>query len=666
MAELIPAPFADLVTRLHREPEVQDSLFDLPRRSWYLPPADAPDLSVQFHGQRAGNPVGPASGPQTQMAQNLVLSYIAGSRIMELKTVQVMDRLEIPRPCIDMETVGYNVEWSQELRVEESLREYVAGMMLITMLRHHMPELAGPAGDVIYDLSVGYDLQGIQSGKVQRYLDGMRDASSVIASLRDEIPARFAHARDLPFQTQISSSLTLSTFHGCPTHEIERICEFLLGERALDVIVKMNPPTLGREELEYLLHDVMGYDEIRVAKHAYEASQTFDEAIEMVKRLSSFAKARGRRFGCKFSNTLEVENHRSFFPGGNNVMYLSGTPLHVITMALTARFRQAMPDVPISFSAGIDATNFADAVACGFVPVTTCSDLLKTGGYGRLPAYLNNLAKRMQEANAATIPDFIRSTATAFLHKEGLQFGDAPGQKPAHLAGVVNTLRYAELLQADNRYHASVNKRAPKKIDSHLVLFDCLTCDKCVPVCPNDANFTYPAPQVKHVYRDITLNGGTTWQAGEEKVFELKKKHQIANYAEFCNECGNCDTFCPEYGGPYIEKPSFFRTLESWTAAAPRDGFVVLHDANASTIHARIRGTVYQLTMHADTQENSFRDSEAEVILSAETHEVLRVKRLVPASNTHEVNIGLYHSLRYLLQGILDQSRLNQINVAFV
>lgn len=140
MAELKPAPFGDLVTRLFLEPARQDTLFELPRRAWYLPGAGDPDMGVPFHDQHAGNPSGPASGPHTQMAQNLVLSYIAGARIMELKTVQVNDRLDIPRPCIDMTNVGYNVEWSQELRVGESLREYVAGMMLITMLRRAHPD----------------------------------------------------------------------------------------------------------------------------------------------------------------------------------------------------------------------------------------------------------------------------------------------------------------------------------------------------------------------------------------------------------------------------------------------------------------------------------------------------------------------------------------------
>ena len=93
------------------------------------------DLSVVVHGRRVANPVGPAAGPHGQMAQNVLLSWLAGGRFLELKTVQANDRLTIPRPCIDMETVGYNVEWSQELRLAESLREYVKGSMLVDVAR---------------------------------------------------------------------------------------------------------------------------------------------------------------------------------------------------------------------------------------------------------------------------------------------------------------------------------------------------------------------------------------------------------------------------------------------------------------------------------------------------------------------------------------------------
>ena len=76
MVDLYCPPFVDLIDRMRLEYANQASLFDLPVKKWYLPlqEAEAPDLSVHFHGRPAGNPVGPASGPQTQMAQNLVLA----------------------------------------------------------------------------------------------------------------------------------------------------------------------------------------------------------------------------------------------------------------------------------------------------------------------------------------------------------------------------------------------------------------------------------------------------------------------------------------------------------------------------------------------------------------------------------------------------------------
>ena len=85
---------------------------------------------------------------------------------MELKTVQVLDELQIPRPCIDMQTVGYNVEWSQELRVEQSLHEYVKGSMLIQILQASGKlTLANNFGNVLYDMSVGYRSEERRVGK---------------------------------------------------------------------------------------------------------------------------------------------------------------------------------------------------------------------------------------------------------------------------------------------------------------------------------------------------------------------------------------------------------------------------------------------------------------------------------------------------------------------
>jgi putative selenate reductase len=649
MAELVPVPFVDLVTRLYDEVRTQDALWELPRKKWHIPAPGGPDMSVRFHGRRAGNASGPAAGPQTQMAQNLVLSYAAGGRILELKTVQVNDRLQIPRPCIDMANIGYNVEWSQELLVEQSLREYVAGSMLIEIMRRD-PTFAGQAfsgvgGDVIYDLSVGYDLAGIKSDKVQRFLDGMRDASADIAQLREQIPSKFRLARELEYQSNLSGTLTLSTFHGCPANEIERICEFLIAERDLDVIVKMNPPMLGKERIEHLLHDVLGYTELTVNPAAYTSGLQYDEAIGLVDRLKSFAKQRGKGFGCKFSNTLEVLNHKTFFTPDNKVQYLSGQPLHVITLTLTDVFRQSVgADIPISFSAGIDKQNFPTAVACAMVPVTTCSDLLKPGGYGRLSGYMESLASAMKAVGAANVDEFILKSA-------GRSDGDIVA------AAMANTTAAAEKARKDPRYRAPTNRKTPPRIESHLRTFDCITCEKCIPVCPNAANFLYPSPIVSFEYYDVIVSPAGSIRPGTSAKFSIEKDVQIGNYADFCNECGNCDTFCPEFGGPFIEKPSFHGSIESFQAAAPRDAFFVQHDS----ILARFKRSHYRLAR--SNGHYDFSDGRVTLKMSGE-HVPVSATLDAALPDEHRVDLRVYHTLRHILHGVMDPSRTNQINAS--
>lgn len=669
MAELHPAPFAGLVTRLHREPQRQDALFELPRRKWWFPGSDGPDLSARFHGAIAGNPVGPAAGPHTQMAQNILLSYVAGGRILELKTVQVLDELKIARPCIDMTTVGYNIEWSQELRIEQSLREYVAGAMLIEMFRRGPlaeGRLDSLAGNAIYDLSVGYDLKGIRSRKVCDFLTGMRDASVEIDRLRAEIPREFCAERDAEYASQLSASITLSTFHGCPADEIESICEFLIGELDFDVIVKMNPPTLGREKLEHLLFDVMGYTDLTVNPEAYDAAIPLDESLELCGRLNDFAARRDRRVGFKFSNTLEVLNHREFFTADNEIQYLSGQPLHVITMALTDEFRRAAgPHVPISFSAGIDRWNLSDAVACGFVPVTISTDLLRPGGYDRLSGYVEALVAAMRQCQAENLDQFVLRHFGHEAEARRRAAEDAEGSGAVAWAGVLNTTALAARAREDERYYAHRNAKAPTRIDSHLVVFDCVTCDKCLPVCPNAANFKYATPIVSFWYTDlIVAPDGTASACAEDRWFEISRPLQIACYADFCNLCGNCDTFCPEYGGPYIEKPSFHGSRATYDAAAPRDGFVVERREHGAEIVGRIHSIEYGLEIDEATATATLRSANWTARFRTSDHSFVQMKPL-PIGESRRIDMWIYHTMRHLLAGILDSERLNQVNVRY-
>jgi len=392
MAELYGVNLGRHLESIVAEYSSNETIYGYPKRKVYLG-FPGLDCSVNFHDRRAATLLGPASGPHSQMVQNIVLSFLGGCRIIELKTIQILDRLEIPRPCIDIRNVGYNVEWSQEMRLEESYQEYVTAWVLLKILEEM--ELLGiqkgdPFYDTIFDISVGYDLKGISSPQVNEWLTGMRNAKKAIEQILDSLPSQFGQYNKMKINPKISNSVTLSTFHGCPGDEIESIVEHLISEHGFHVIVKMNPTILGYEYVKKTLHEDLGFTDIELDPQAFEHDVSFDDAVAIMKRLQEFAGKNNRKVGAKFTNTLVVKNNQTIFT--DEVMYLSGAPLHVLAMTAMHQFRTAMGDAfHISFSAGITKHNFVDAVLCNIKPITSCTDLLKEGGYTRLFDYLSKL-----------------------------------------------------------------------------------------------------------------------------------------------------------------------------------------------------------------------------------------------------------------------------------
>jgi putative selenate reductase len=80
----------------------------------------------------------------------------------------------------------------------------------------------------------------------------------------------------------------------------------------------------------------------------------------------------------------------------------------------------------------------------------------------------------------------------------------------------------------------------------------------------------------------------------------IEEPHQIATFADFCNDCGNCDVFCPEDGGPYLVKPRLFGSLASWSASPPLDGFFVERRDGVDAVFARFGGSEYRMLRCTD------------------------------------------------------------------
>src|ERR1035437_4315042 len=655
MAELTPIPFDRLLQRIFYEFKKTESIFDLSSKKFYRP-GNEYDLSVNCLGKNAANSAGPAAGPHTQLTQNIILAWLAGSRIMELKTVQIKDRLELTRPCIDMATIGYNTEWSQELLLDESLREYVKASMIIEILKqwiflsdesitHHSRQF-----DTIFDLSVGYDLAGIQSVKIRNWLHSMRNANSLIDEYRKQIPPEFSAYKDLYFNPEIGNSITLSTFHGTKAEEIESICQFLITEMDFNVVIKMNPPMLGKEKLEHLLHDRLGFSNIEVNENAYKVNIAYPDAVELAKRLQETASKQGRMVGVKFGNTLEVINKGNFLK--DKVQYLSGQPLHILHLELVNEWRRSFgANFPVSFSAGVDASNFADCVSIGLVPVTACTDLLRPRGYGRLPQYLQNLELKMKANGSKNIKEFIVRSNNQQDVNETAVFEKAV---------MSNTSELLKRSIENPRYHYSNNKKEPRKVGSHLVSWDCLNCDKCLPVCPNDANFCIDLEPVdlKYFVVEVNENG---WNQTEGGNFKIEKVKQIANFADACNECGNCDVFCPEDGGPYIEKPRFFGSLNSFRYYKNLSGFYLDIKQNKSTLTGRFKNREFELIWDPNLDRCVFSSGTVAIETNASTHKIKKASLI--NAKTGVIDMQYYHAMSVLMKGMLNTSHVNFVNI---
>ena len=537
-----------LLGRIEHEWTTRKKIFDLPNaRIWK--PDPAVDLGFEFLGRACASPVGPAAGPQSQLAENIVLAWLGGSRLFELKTVQVIDDLEIARPCIDMQTIGYNIEWSQELTVGQSLTEYAKASMLLEILRQWEPiadYVGSDPGPHVFDMSVGYDLAGISTDKVAGFIRGMRNATAEIDRLRSEISGPFAHMADHDFNTCISDTLTLSTFHGCPPEEIESITKHLIDVHDLDVIVKLNPTLLGYDTVAAIVNDELGYHDVSVKEEAFKADLQFERGVELIDELNQYAKDRGHRFGIKLTNTLVVDNIKQWMP--DSTMYLSGAPLHVIASTLLDTLATALPgrfdipghdgDVMVSFSAGITKNNLADSIAMGVNPTTICSDLLKPGGYGRIAPMLRSFTKEIAESGHSDLPAW-KAARQADAVAAG--FTNSAARHVAEIRGV-----------GIDAYNFAGNSKLPRAVDHDLEMFGCVACNFCVTVCPNDAFFNIKS-----------LEG-------------MEGRQQYLVLAELCNSCGNCMTFCPENGDPAVVKPRLY-TDPTVFAGREGQGFLLDH-----------------------------------------------------------------------------------------
>lgn len=481
---------------------------------------------LSLFGKKLENPLGPAAGPHTQLAQNIVAAYVGGARFLELKTTQIMfgEELGIPRPCIYSNDEAYNVEWSSEYRCDKAADEYIKAWFALKLISKEYG-FGDPCG-FIFIMSVGYNLAGIQSALVDSYMDSLRKAKSTpIWKECEEWAMANLHRFTNVDKTYIESiddtvceGITLSTMHGCPAHEIEAICSYLLEEKGLHLYLKCNPTLLGYSKVRELL-DQAGFDYVQFDAHQFEVDLDYEDAIPMLKRLQEKAKAKNLIFGVKLTNTFPVTILTKELPGEQ--MYMSGKSLLPLTISVAKLLSQAFDGtLPISYSGGAERRNIKSIFETGIWPVTVCTTLLQGPGYN----VLESLAKEVESVDYNEV-------------------------KAVHAQKVS---RLADELCVDTRFHKTAamrtkREKAPGFQSVHSQDYMCrVMCGNCVRVCPNRTN------------EAITVDG----------------KKMVIHIDESCNECGNCACNCVEPCQPYRDRITYFIDGERLDTST-NDGFYI-------------------------------------------------------------------------------------------
>ncbi|MBC8401251.1 MAG: putative selenate reductase subunit YgfK [Candidatus Marinimicrobia bacterium] len=469
---LYPIPIDRLLKWILAE-EQQGSILGIPRQLFFKPNISDP-FRIMRYGQLLETPIGVAAGPHTQLSINIIAAWLTGARYIELKTVQTLDEIEVAKPCIDMQDEGYNCEWSQELKLRQSFDQYLDAWILIHILRHKFGWCDNTAPGLIFNMSVGYDLAGLKQANIQEFLNLMEDCSAVLQARLDRLEPLYPELKNIPISQRLTNSVTLSTMHGCPPDEIEKIGRYLIEQRKLHTTIKLNPTLLGPDRLRSILNEQLGFKNIQVPDQAFEHDLKYDQALEIIDNLQLSAKRQGVEFGLKLTNTLEVLNLKDLFSKQEKQAYLSGRALHPLSVNLAAQLQKDYGGrLDLSFCAGADCFNIVALVAGGLSPVTTCSDILKPGGYGRLKQYLDNLRAGFRAMNAADTEQLIMNSASSTLD--------------LNKAKLENLARYADQVVSAVEYQRTIPFFPSIKTEQKLEQFDCISAP-CIEACDTDQN----------------------------------------------------------------------------------------------------------------------------------------------------------------------------------
>ena len=139
----------------------------------------------------------------------------------------------------------------------------------------------------------------------------------------------------------------------------------------------------------------------------------------------------------------------------------------------------------------------------------------------------------------------------------------------------------------------------------------------------------------------LLLGAGGAEVVGTEP-YRVAQSLQVAVLTDFCNECGNCATFCPTAGVPYRDKPRLYLDRADFEAQDD-NAFMLFHEGPVWSLESRMAGDTHRVDLNGSLAYSS---PTATVRIDPETWEVLE------ASGEGRVSLRGAADMFALLEGL--------------
>jgi len=248
-----------------------------------------------------------------------------------------------------------------------------------------------------------------------------------------------------------------------------------------------------------------------------------------------------------------------------------------------------------------------------------------------------------------------RKIAVQIIKKAGVNFEiDLPQQreKADHRQLMINRMKKVSAVKVNEiplkeRKSFSLVTQTLSNAKAKKESSRCLKCDElcntCVTVCPNLALYQYNVNPVQLELTKIVIINGQH-EVVTDTIFPIFQSPQILHIVDWCNECGNCTTFCPTSGSPYLDKPHLYLNKEAFE----KDDDCYFLDNNGSNPILLYRKDGHFMQFEETEMEFVFSHDQSEIRLTKSDFEIKEFKL---DGTLEEIDLRKAAEMRVILEG---------------